>query len=462
VSNFAAVFLRLMAMALPPAALGWWLRIYPRGPLVWLAAVPALAAVAVIFVPAATVAVLAIDGLLAIAAVADLFTLPRRRSFSLQRAVGRIASLQKPHAVTVTLENHAAGPHRLTLRDGAPYALRPEPGEFHVALSGRSRAVLHYALRPSRRGSFEIDCAFLQARSRLGLWQRLLEYPLPNVIHVYPDLQQLDQYALLARTNRLSLLGVRRARKIGQDHEFERLRDYTVDDNPKRLDWRATARRSKLTVRDFQANQSQQIIFLVDGGRLMTNESAGLTLLDHALNALLMLSYVALRQGDQVGLIHFADDIDCFVPARGGMRQMNRLLHASFDRFPRLVETRYDYAFRYLNTHCRKRSLVVLITSIIDDVNAGQLERYLSNLVGRHLPLAVLLRDHRLFDAVAAEKPTSQQLWRYAAAADIIAWRHQVLTDLRSKNVLSVDVFPEQLTAPLVNRYLEIKARHLL
>ncbi len=146
-----------------------------------------------------------------------------------------------------------------------------------------------------------------------------------------------------------------------------------------------------------------------------------------------MLSYVALRQGDQVGLIHFADDIDCFVPPRGGMRQMNRLLHASFDRFPRLVETRYDHAFRYLNGHCRKRSLVVLITSIIDEVNAAEFDRYLSNLVGRHLPLAVLLRDHRLFDAVAQEQPDAQQLWRYAAAADIIAWRHQVLTDLHAQ-----------------------------
>ena len=283
-----------------------------------------------------------------------------------------------------------------------------------------------------------------------------------TTINVYPDLQQLNQYALLARTNRLNLLGVRRSRKIGQDHDFERLRDYTLDDNHKWIDWRATARRNKLTVRDYQATQCQEIVFLIDGGRLMTNESAGLTLLDHSLNAMLMLGYVALRQGDQVGLIHFADDIDCFVPPRSGMRQMNRLLHASFDRFPRLVETRYDHAFRYLNANCRKRSLVVLMTSIIDEVNAAEFERYLANLVGRHLPLAVLLRDHRLFDAVAIEQPDAKQLWRYAAAADIIAWRHQVLTDLGSKGVLSVDAFPEQMTAPLVNRYLEIKARHLL
>ena len=116
----------------------------------------------------------------------------------------------------------------------------------------------------------------------------------------------------------------------------------------------------------------------MDCGRMMTNEAAGLSLLDHALNAMLMLSYVALRQGDAVGLVSFSDEIHSYIPPRGGMRQMNRLLHASFDRFPRLVESRYDQAFRYLGSHCRKRSLVVLLTNVIDEVNANQVQRYLT------------------------------------------------------------------------------------
>jgi len=195
---------------------------------------------------------------------------------------------------------------------------------------------------------------------------------------------------------------------------------------------------------------------------MMTNEAEGISLLDHGLNAMLMLSYVALRQNDAVGMVMFSDEIHTFIPPKGGMNQMNRLLHASFDRFPALVESRYDLAFRYLASHCRRRSLVVLITNLIDEVNANQIHRYLANLVGRHLPLGVLLRDRRLFDAVEPEEPTDAQLWPAAAAAEILAWRHQVLTDLESKGVLSLDVFPEGMTAPLVNRYLEVKARHLL
>jgi uncharacterized protein (DUF58 family) len=317
-------------------------------------------------------------------------------------------------------------------------------------------------LRPERRGAFEVTEAHLKAESRLKLWQRLLRYGCETTIHVYPDMQQLREYAVLARTDRLSQLGVRRTRRVGQDHDFERLRDYTVDDNYKHIDWRATARRQKLTVKDFQSSQSQRIVFLVDCGRMMTNEAMGLSLLDHALNAVLMLSYVALSHNDSVGLICFSDEIHAYVPTRGGMNQMNRLLRASFDRFPRLVESRYDAAFRHLANHARKRSLVVLVTNVIDEVNAGQVQQYLTNLVGRHLPLGVLLRDHRLFDAVEVDRPQGEALFRAAAAADVLAWRHQVLGDLAGKGALTLDVFPEQMTAPLVNRYLEIKARHLL
>ena len=161
-------------------------------------------------------------------------------------------------------------------------------------------------------------------------------------------------------------------------------------------------------------------------------------------------------------MIAFADRVLAFVPPRGGMKQMNQLLHASFNRFPELIESRYDDAFLYLNTHCKKRSLVVLVTNVIDEVNSHQIESYLRNLVGRHLPLGVILRDHRLFDAADREPASDEQLFEAAAASEILTWRHQVLRDLEHRGVLTLDVFPEDMTAPLVNSYLDIKARHLL
>jgi uncharacterized protein (DUF58 family) len=437
-------------------------RIYPYRGLVLAALLPSAAALGVIVSDLFLGIALAADAAVMLVALADLATLPRRRTFAVERQLGRVASLKQAHRVALTVINHGAGERTVWLRDGADQELNAFPEEFTLRLAGRSRATVQYQIRSARRGAFTLRAIHLRVRSRLALWQRYIDYPLESVLHVYPDMKQLSEYAILARKNRLQLLGVRRTRRIGQDNEFERLRDYSVDDNFRHIDWRATARRRKLTVKDFQVNQSQRLVFLLDCGRMMTNEAAGLSLLDHALNAMLMLSYEALAHGDAVGLLCFSDEIHGYVPPRSGQRQMNRLLHAAFDRFPRLVESRYDEAFLYLSRHQRRRSLVVLVTNVIDEVNAHQVEQYLGTLVGRHLPLGVLLRDRRLFDAADMKQAHERTLYEGAAAADILSWRHQVLADLNAKGVLSLDVFPEEMTAPLINRYLEIKARHLL
>ncbi|MBI3840135.1 MAG: DUF58 domain-containing protein [Planctomycetia bacterium] len=452
--------LGLIALAL--AVLAYTKQIYPHRIAVVLGLFPAVISVGLILGPQWTPWVIGFDAALLGLLLADLVTVPPRKWFDAQRELGRIASLQKPHPVKLTIGNRSRRPMQIWVRDDVPEGCHANPEEFGLRLPPRSRSSVHYELEALRRGAFQMEAVYLRVKSRLGFWRRYLSFPAENALNVYPDMRQLREYSLLARTDRLSLVGMRRVRRIGQDNEFERLRDYTLDDNYKHIDWRSTARRGKLTVKDFQVNQSQRVLFLVDCGRMMTNTAQGISLLDHALNAMLMLSYVALNKGDSVGLLCFADEIQRFVPPQGGMNQMNQLLHASFDRFPHLVESRYDQAFLYLNSRCRKRSLVILITNVIDEVNSHQVGSYLIRLVGRHLPLGVLLRDHSMFDAASVQPGDDRSLFQAAAANEIIAWRRGVLADMERQGVLALDVFPEQMTAPLVNRYLEIKARHLL
>jgi uncharacterized protein (DUF58 family) len=346
-----------------------------------------------------------------------------------------------------------------------------------------------------------MNCVHLKVLSRWKFWCRLIRIPAFNEIHVYPDLKQISEYDLLARANRLNLMGLRQSRRVGQDHDFERLRDYTRDDNHRHIDWRSTARRQKLTVKEFQSNQDQQVMFLIDCGRMMTGQSGKFTMLDHALNAMLLLAYIALRQQDSVGLILFADGVRKFVPPKAGVKHVNNLLHAVFDQRAEPVESRFDEAFLHLRRHCRKRSLVVVITNLIDEINAAQLSSYASCTTRQHLPLTVLLRDEELFhpinrvlagtvgnessEGAAAVggavrvaprvMPWSQNALRQSpkalsdtevciagAAAEIALWRHQVLSRLSQQGVRTLDVYPDELTAKLVNQYLEIKACHLL
>ncbi len=458
VLRFVVLLHTLFALPLLGLALGK--RIYPHFPLAIVMGVVWALSFVVLFWADFSIVIGALDIAILLIAGSDLLTIPRKRLIHAERKTSKIVSLRKDHSVSLLITNTSIRSFRVVVRDDIPPGFTATPSEFVIDLAGRSRSTLTYELSASRRGAFELAFVHLQVRSKLGFWKRIISYPATNTLHVYPDMKQLSEYAILARTNRLSLLGVRRTRKIGQDNDFERLRDYTPDDNYKHIDWRSTARRQKLTVKDYQTSQSQRILFLIDCGRMMTNEAVGLSLLDHALNSMLMLSYVALRQGDSVGAICFSDSIHSYIPPKGGMGQMNQLLHASFDRFPNLVESRYDQAFLYLASNCKKRSLVILISNLIDEVNAHQVDSYLTNITGHHLPVGVLLRDHQLFDA--ADNPRQAGLYTAAAAAEILTWRHQILTDLHYNGVLCLDVFPEDMTAPLINQYLEIKARHLL
>ena len=464
-------WLLLIVLIVPLLVFAKYLRIFPSVGWIVLLAISLITCVFTIFMPSFLVIAAVIDvGLLVVAAV-DLVLLfiHTNHGIDAKREIPRTVSLGVPIESAVTLENQCGMTLVGEVRDDLPAHFTTDPSEHGLRLPPRASMTAKRKLTPSRRGSFELQHVYVKFRSLCRLWTRHIQLDVHDHLRVYPDMKQLSDYAMLARTNRLSLIGVRKTRRIGQDSDFERLRDYSRDDNYRHIDWRSTARRSKLTVRQFQSDQSQRIIFLLDCGRMMTNTRDGYSLLDHALNSMLMMAYVALSQGDSVGLLCFSDTIHSYIPPRGGSSQMNRLLQAGFDQFPRLVESRYDQAFLYLSNHCKRRSLVVLATNVIDEVNASAVVDYLGNINGQHLPLGVLLRDRQMFDAVdAVAEPSAPGsdpefvMYRAAAAADILLWRDEVIRDLGHRGVLTVDAFPDELTAPLVNQYLEIKAKHLL
>lgn len=457
-------WLTLVMLALPLILAAWKLRIYPS--LYWLilVGISLVASVITIFAPGMLLLTIVVDLFLVLAATIDFvwLYLSSNRGIEVSRSIPRTCSLGVPVTSELTVENRTGLFLRGSVRDDLPDYFESMPPEHALRLPPRGRMTAQRKLKPARRGAFTLENVFLKFASPLRLWTRYLTLEVRNPLNVYPDMKQLSDYALLARTNRLSLIGVRKTRRVGTDNEFERLRDYSRDDNYRHIDWRSTARRRKLTVRQFQNDQSQRVIFLLDCGRMMVNQRAGYSLLDHALNATLMMAYVALSQGDAVGMLCFSDTIHSYIPPRGGRSQMNRLIQAGFDQFPRLVESRYDQAFLYLSTHCKRRSLVVLETSVIDEVNAAAIVDYLANINGQHLPLGVLLRDREMFDAADSPDGGEFEMYRAAAAADILLWRDQLLKDLMHRGVLVVDAFPEELTAPLVNQYLEVKAKHLL
>lgn len=442
--------------------------IAPTRRLCLLALVPLVPTVTLFIFPTAWPAVLAADVLAIAVAVADLVTLPRRRSIAVRREMQPIATRGAPHPVAISVENRSRRVIDIDLVDDRPESIevpRPLPPlrippDMVRRVAGR--------IVPTERGRMRFEHVFVRCGSRLRLWNAFWRLPAADELRVHPALKQIGRYALYAKANRMSLLGVRRSRRVGGDNEFERLRDYAMDDQFKSIDWRATARRLKLTVRDHQANQSQRIVFVVDCGRMMVNRTAGESLLDAALDAALTLAHVALAQRDEAGIVCYDEGVSRWLPPRAGRGQLNRMVVATHDVQPRLVESRADLALLHLQRHCRKRTLLIVLTNVIDDRNAERIREHLAPVVGRHLPLVVLLRDPALMAAVEAVNRGRLRgggpaiLERGGAAADILLWRREVLAAMQADGILTLDVQPGDLTASLVSEYLQIKARHLL
>ncbi len=437
--------------------------VWPGKPLGRLLLIPALASFTLLVEFSLAPFVYAIDALIAAVAVADLLSLIGAGRFSAARRHAAVGSLEQPLEIEITLLNLGRFARGATVRDDAPGSFHARPAIFELVAPPRREAVLEYVARPTRRGTYVLEQVDLLVSSRLGLWRRPVRVRVSTTVKVYPDIRQIAKFTMLARRDREMAIGVRRTRRLGVDNEFERLRDYVEGDDPRRVDWRATARRKKLTSRAYQQNQSQHVLFLIDCGRLMAGDSGdGLSPLDHALNAMLLLAHVALAKGDRVGLLAYSDRIRAFVAPAAGANRVGRLVHAVHNLFPELVEPRLDRAFLELEHRCRKRSLVVLLTSALDEADAQSTGDYLENLSGRHLPLGVFLRDHSFFAMADERLAGGPALYRAAAAASILNDRQRALARLRRRGVFTLDVFPEQLTAQLVNQYLEIKARHLL
>ncbi|MDO5309273.1 MAG: DUF58 domain-containing protein [Planctomycetia bacterium] len=451
------------------------------------------------------------------------------------RETDEIASLQEPHDVVLHLNNSSNRAVVLDYTDDKCDAMATMSAvNFEEYLSGQvddacSEDCIHsrgasvkldpgvglslaYRIVWKRRGAYSLDFVAIRLLSVLKFWRSYRNLPCHTTFRVYPNLCQLNQLGMFGLERDLRLLGLRIARRVGQDGDFERLRDYTPDDQYKFIDWKATARRGKIMVRDFQTQKNQQIVIALDSGRMTMNSSDGVTYFDTALNASLALAYIALKQGDKVGFLIFSDEVRLYVPPRGGISHVNTLIRSVFDIFPERVESRYDRAFSYLTERLSKRSMVVLVSNVIDQRNGEQVETHLTRLVGKHLPVGLFLQEASLFNAldlldktfgltnesveetgaVATSKlslterqyrrlPPQEEIerafyegvrqervtpvdliYRAGVAADILNWRHSLIRSMEHRGALTLDVAPNDAMVALINKYLEIKARNLL
>ena len=400
--------------------------------------------------------------LLVLFAALDALLLPRRRSVSITRLVPERVSLDVPTRILFQIRNNGRRRLGLRLAEDLPPSIEAQPPECVGSFDPRARGELDYRLRARKRGRFELSDVDVRILPALGLFYRQFRLKLPAELHVFPNLVNLKRYELLLRRGLTAEQGVARMRQIGQGTEFESLRHYTEGDEMSRVDWKATARHSRLFVRNYEPERQQNVLVALDVGRATAGEFEGISRLDYLVNATLMLAYVVLRQGDWFSLVAFSDRIESYLPPARGIKNIDRVAHALYELEPRLTESDYGAACRFIGIKNRKRSLICLFTDVIDREASAVIISYMARYARHHLPLAVTLANPEI--GAVANEPLSHRphLYSKAVALDVLAARDEALTAMRRQGVDVLDVDPHALMHDVINRYLRIKATRRL
>ena len=435
---FTKFFYLLAALAFIPLSLSWqwpWLA--------WIA--------------------LAYDLFLILAAIADAQLSQLPKGFEVDREFSGRFAMGAETEVRVHIKNASSRAVSLRLKDEyPPQMLLNGEREAQVRVDAHSGAKLIYGLKPPRRGRFEFGYTVLRFRSRFNLVWRDARGAEPVAVKVYPNLRRAREAELKALGARALVSSHRKTSWRGEGREFESMRDYVRGDELRHISWTATARRGKLTTRQYQIERDQTILVALDAGRLMTARIEQETKLDSAVHATLALFSAAARAGNNAGLVVFGRRIKSYLPPSRGRDQMDAALEALYAVEPEMIEPSYPHAFEFIAMNSKRRSLVVLLTDLVDEEGSKELLTSLNLLRPRHLPLVVTIADRDL-KAVVQEAPASvRDLFTQSVAEEIIHHREAALRMVESIGGLALDVTAAALAPALLETYLRVKERGLL
>lgn len=439
------------------AARPWW-RVYPTRR---FAALVAIASVAwIIPTIGATLAVVLLAALIAAGAL-DYARLPRRSAVAVERVAPDTIGLGDTADIVYTIRSDWEWRARAVLHDRVPSGLTAALGaEPHDLPAFGVRSVAR-SVTGETRGRYPLGPVALRITTPLDLVARLvIAAPPPDeAIMVQPSLSNIRRFRLLAMQNRLSEAGIRALKLRGEGTAFAGLRDYVPGDDPRLLDWKATARHGRLISREQTIERSQTVIALIDCGRAMTQLAGRYTRFEHVLSAALMLGDVAAASGDRVGLVAFDDRIRASVPPQRGDSAVRALHRALTGLEATLTEPDYLSAFRVLATSQRRRALIVFFTDVVDARSAKSFIAQVGRSAQRHLFVVVAIQNEALMAAARPGVAGATALYQSAAAEELVHERDEALARMRTAGLVVLDVAPSRMAAAVVNRYLEIKAR---
>ena len=435
---FTKLFYALMAIGLVPLSLSW-----NRPMLRWLTLTYDLALIG--------------------AAIFDAWNSRLPKRVGIERHFGGRFAVGAETEVRIEIANRTARDISLIVKDEYPPQMKLSGArEARVGVEAQTSAALVYELTPPKRGRFEFGSIAVRFLSRWRLVWCQTRIDAPVAVKVYPNMRRAREVELRALGTRSFVAARRKSQWRGEGREFESLRDYVRGDEMRHISWTATARRGRLVTRQYQMERDQTILIMLDAGRLMTARIESETKLDSAVHAALALMSAAARAGDNAGLLVFGRRVKAFLPPKRGAEHLDAALEALHAIEPEMIEPSYSRAFEFAAANSRRRSLVVVLTDLVDEEGSRELLTSLKLLRPRHLPLVVTIADRDL-KAVVREMPENErELFTQSVAEEVMYQREAALRLVESQGGLALDVTAVALAPKLLETYLRVKERGLL
>lgn len=355
-------------------------------------------------------------------------------------------------------------PFRIDMKvmDEIPHQFQKRDMAMELTLNSKEKRVLSYSLRPTKRGEYNFGAVNAYITSPFKLAARRYRFSEGKIVPVYPSYIQMRKYELMAISNNLTELGIKKIRKIGHNMEFEQIKDYVAGDDFRTINWKATARRSQLMVNNYQDEKSQQVYSLIDKGRVMQMPFGGLSLLDYAINASLVISNIAIKKEDKAGLVTFQHKISSVIPATKRNNQMFLIQEALYKQKTAYRESDFSRLYSLVRTKIRQRSLLLLYTNFESRVSLERQIPFLASMARNHLLVIIFFENTEMSSLLTGKARTLRNIYHKGIAEKFAFEKKLIVKELASYGIHSILTPPEQLTVNTINKYLELKARGLI
>lgn len=392
--------------------------------------------------------------------IIDVLMLYRTRKgvFAKRHAPERLSNSDN-NELGIYIENRYAFNVRVGIIDEIPFQFQKRDIWFKTNLKPNEHKLINYMLRPTRRGEYEFGDVRVYVKSPLGLIRRRYNFEQAETLPVYPSFLQMRKYELMAISNRLTDIGIKKIRRIGHSLEFEQVKNYVAGDDYRTINWKATARQGNLMVNSYTDEKSQHVYCVIDKSRAMKMPFDGLSLLDYAINASLVLSNVALLKEDKAGLITISEKLGSVVPADRRPAHLNKILEVLYKEKTRYLETNMELLFSTIRRVIKQRSLVVFFTNY-ESLNALHRQLpFLKRIARYHLLLVVFFENTELKKLSEETAPDVEGIYIKTIAEKFAYDKKLIVKELAKHGIQSILSAPQNLTINTINRYLEIKAK---